>query len=282
MRFNQIFVNLLSNAAKYTPEGGHVEFLSEHIPGKNGKHGMRFVIRDNGIGMSKDYQKVLFEPYSQEYGHEHKEQRGTGLGLAIVKQIVDLAEGSIRVESEINKGTTFTVDLYAYNEDAAPADMKKPDYYPEIMRGLRVLLVEDSEINQVILKKNLEFLGCLVDTAANGEEAVRCFAQSEIGYYKVILTDLRMPVMDGFEEVSLIRGMDRLDAKTIPVIAATADAHDEFNQRILNAGMNGTLVKPIDAATLCEMIAKLVGTQENHSKAELFGTVSAISHDFKH
>lgn len=268
VRFNQIFYNLLSNAAKYTPEGGRVEFSSEHIPNRNGKFGMRFHIKDNGIGMSKDYQKVLFEPFSQEYTSAHTEQRGTGLGLAIVKQIVDLAGGQITVNSEIDKGSEFIVDLYA--ESIGTYETMERDseakYDLSLLRGIRVLLVDDTEINAMIVTKILEFKGGKVDIAENGLEGVNMFQASKEGYYDIILTDIRMPVMDGFEEARQIRSMKRKDAKTIPIIAATADAYSDVYEKILEVGINERLVKPIQPDLLCETIARLLSDKKKAKK----------------
>ncbi len=263
VRFNQIFYNLLSNAAKYTPEGGRVEFSSEHIPNRNGKFGMRFHIKDNGIGMSKEYQKVLFEPFTQEYSSAHTEQRGTGLGLAIVKQIVDLAEGKITVNSEIDKGSEFIVDLYAESYDTYSIAKQEEEvkYDLSILRGIRVLLVDDTEINTMIVTKILEFKGGKVDVANNGLEGVNMFKASDEGHYDIILTDIRMPVMDGFEEALQIRALKRKDAKKIPIIAATADAYSDVYEKILEVGINERLVKPIQPDLLCETIARLLGAK---------------------
>lgn len=258
IRFNQVFYNLLSNAAKYTPEGGKVEFYSEKIEDRNEKSGMRFHVKDNGIGMSQGYQKVLFDPFTQEYSKVHKEQKGTGLGLAIVKQIVDLVDGTITVQSELGKGTEFIVDLFACHVTDAEEISTKVQYDIGKMRGLHVLLVDDTEINTSIVKKMLEYRGCIVDVALNGQAGVEMFSNSKSGYYDIILTDVRMPVMDGFEEARCIRSMDRPDAQKIPIVAATADAYDDILQKIKDAGMNERLIKPIESEQLCQTIVRLI------------------------
>lgn len=259
LRFNQIFYNLLSNAAKYTPRGGHVELESCEIPARDGKHGMRFIVRDTGIGMSKEYLKVLFDPFSQESRAQVAEQKGTGLGLAIMKRIVDLSGGTISVKSEVNKGTEFTLDLYAYDV----TEKVEPKYEPtsvqlERLRGIHVLLVDDAEINVMIVRSLLEEKGCHVDCASNGKEAVELFKESLEGYYDIIITDVRMPVMDGLTETRIIRALERSDAKSIPIIGTTADAYTEEQDQTLAAGMNARLVKPIETKLLYATFVRLL------------------------
>lgn len=256
LRFNQVFYNLLSNAAKYTPEGGTVEFYSERIPDRNKFSGLRFHIKDNGVGMSEQFQRTLFEPFAQEYGEAHKEQRGSGLGLTIVKQIIDLVEGNIQVKSTLGKGTEFIVDLYAEIVDDKMQLQQVKKEVPVIKKGTRVLVVDDTEINTMLTEKMLIKNGCIVEKAENGAEAVEKFKNSEVGYYDIILTDIRMPVMDGFEESRAIRALKRKDAKTIPIIAATADAYNDIMVKITEAGMNERLIKPIEVNALCETIAR--------------------------
>ena len=261
LRFTQIFFNLLSNAAKYTPEGGRVEFFTENIPGRSGKVGMRFHVRDNGIGMSRDYLKVLFDPFTREKRPAHNEQRGTGLGLSIVKRIVDALGGTISVESEMERGTEFVVDLYAYNVSRLkeePGLLQDAPRYEDVLRDLRVLIVDDTEANVMLIKKILEYKGCLVDVARNGLEAVNMFAASEPGYFQIIMTDVRMQVMDGLEEARRIRALERPDAKTVPIIAITADAYTDSQDKTLEAGMNARLVKPVTAEEMYKAITKLL------------------------
>ena len=258
MRFTQVFYNLLSNAAKYTPEGGKVEFSSESIKAKNGKLGIRFYVKDNGIGMSKEYLKILFEPFTQENREQRSEQKGTGLGLAIVKQIVDLTGGTVSVKSEINKGTEFTVDIYAHSVIEAKYDNSELKYDPDKLVGKRILVVDDVEVNTMILQKLLEYRGCFVETASNGKQAVESFEESEIGYYDLIMTDVRMSVMDGLEEARRIRSMKRKDAKSIPIVAITADAYSEVQDITKEAGMNASLVKPIKTEIMCETLVRLL------------------------
>lgn len=258
LRFNQIFYNLLSNAAKYTQEGGRVEFYSEKIPQKNNKTGMRFHVKDNGFGMSSEYQNILFDPFTQEKRSQHSEQRGTGLGLAIVKKIVDLVGGEIKVSSQINKGTDFIVDLYAFNDNRIKKEPESYNYDSLKLQGIHILLVDDTEINTIIIRNILEYKGCYVDIALNGLDAVNTFKSSIEGYYDIIITDVRMPVMDGLEEARQIRNLNRKDAKSIPIIAATADAYSDILDKILASGMNARIVKPIRPEILCETIVNLL------------------------
>lgn len=268
MRFNQVFYNLLSNAAKYTPAGGTVDFWSENIPPKGDKFGMRFHVKDSGIGMSDEFQKVLFEPFSQEFGEAHKEQKGTGLGLAIVKQIVDLAEGQIKVISAPGKGTEFIVDLYANSVESQDAEQKKLQYDPGKLRGIHVLLADDTAINTLVVKKLLGYQGCIVDVAENGQKALEMFSASQEFFYDIILTDLRMPMMDGFEEARQIRALHRKDASSVPMIAATADAYDDMLMKIKEAGINERLIKPIDGDVLCESIIRLTESRNDCRMSE--------------
>ncbi|NLD19782.1 MAG: PAS domain-containing protein [Clostridiales bacterium] len=246
LRFNQIFFNLLSNAAKYTPEGGRVEFTAEHIPGRNGKNGMRFIIRDNGIGMSEKFLEIAFSPFTREERNVSSEVQGSGLGLAIVKNLVEAMEGNISVSSTVGQGTEFVVDLYATAGDKTVLDsVKMADYYPAL-DAAQMLLVEDNEMNVMVAQKLLERKGCIVTVARNGQEGVRLFSRSSEGHYSAVLMDVRMPVMDGFEATRRIRALDRADAAEVPIIAMTADAFIEDRSKMFEAGMNIHLTKPIE------------------------------------
>lgn len=260
LRFLQVFFNLLSNAAKYTEEGGTVRFSSEEIPSKNGKYGMRFCIQDNGIGMSREFQQVLFEPFTQEGQKQSIEQKGTGLGMAIVKKIIDLTGGTIAVQSELGKGSLFLVDLYAYNL-THPKPLEEKKYDEKILEGIHVLLADDTEINLIIASRILEEKGCIVSTAHNGKEALQLFEESVPGYYQLILTDVRMAVMDGLEETRRIRALKRSDAATIPIIGATADAYTEEQDITQTSGMNTCIVKPFRKEELFHKMISLLKTE---------------------
>ena len=262
LRFNQIFFNLLSNAAKFTPEGGDVWFEVSNIETENGKLHIRFVVRDNGIGMSEAFLEHLFEPFAREQSELSNARQGTGLGLPIVKNLVDAMGGTISVKSELGKGTEFVVEIYAdiAERKGAPvkplvtADTPKLD-------GMRVLLVEDNEVNIYVAQIILENAGCVVTTAKNGLEALNTFAASPEHAFDAILMDVRMPVMDGIEATKAIRALERSDAAGIPIIAMTADAFDEERKRTIESGMNYHLSKPVDANYLYAVLGECAKKQ---------------------
>lgn len=259
LRFKQIFFNLLSNAAKYTKEGGRVEFIEETLPEKNGKYGMRFIIRDNGIGMSKEFQEVLFTPFAQErHNDERQEIQGTGLGLAIVKNLVDAMEGNISVKSEIGEGSEFTVDLYAYKVDDKnrPKEEEKIDY--SCLAGIRVLLAEDNEINVYVAEGLMNRIGGTIEVASNGQEAVWMYEHAEEGYYNLILMYIRMPVMNGLEATRKIRSLEQGQNRHIPIIAMTADAFIDDRNKTLDAGMDAHIAKPIEPKVLYKTLVRIV------------------------
>ncbi|MDO5111988.1 MAG: PAS domain-containing protein [Clostridia bacterium] len=260
LRFNQIFFNLLSNAAKFTPEGGRVEFSAVSLPDCEGLHGMRFYVRDNGMGMSAAFLKVLFEPFSQESGAA-PEMQGTGLGLAIVKNLVDAMGGTIHVESAPGQGTAFTVDLYAPLSDALECTGKTENASHASLAGLHVLLCEDNAMNVIVAQRLLEHKGCIVDVAQDGRVAVDKFRIAPAGFYDVILMDVRMPVMGGLEAARRIRRLPRPDA-TVPIIAMTADAFTEDKDRTSEAGMNAHVAKPIDPTLLYATIAAAIARRK--------------------
>lgn len=261
LRFNQIFFNLLSNAAKFTPEGGTIEFISERIENvpddKKGKVGMRFYVRDNGIGMSEEFQKHMYDPFSQEKSELGATIKGTGLGLPIVKSLVDAMDGTISVKSQLGKGTEFKIELYF---DIAEAPSKKQEiiYDNAKLNGVHILLVEDNELNIYVAKTILEQFGCIVDVAYNGQEAVSVFEHSEEHFYDIILMDVHMPVMNGIDATHAIRNLTRVDAASVPIIAMTADAFDKEKKQTLDSGMNCHLPKPIDPPVLYQVLSEYV------------------------
>ena len=261
LRVNQVIFNLLSNAVKYTPEGGAVEV---HLEGRAAEKRMELTIwvEDNGRGMSEPFQKILFEPFSQEDRVRSMEtmSSSSGLGLAIVKKIVDLMHGSIEVRSRENQGSRFTVrvtvdcvaaETYAETnrEDRETTDRGR-------LAGRRVLLCEDNRINQEIARTVLEQAGMLVELADNGLTGAKLFRASPNGYYRLILMDLRMPIMDGYETARDIRAMARPDAAAVPIIAMTADAFEDDIRRCLEAGMNDHIAKPLDPARVYAVLAE--------------------------
>ena len=260
LRFNQIFFNLLSNAVKFTPEGGDVWFEVHNVEVENNKLQIRFVVRDNGIGMSEEFQKKLFEPFAREHSQLNSKTQGTGLGLSIVKSLVDAMDGTITVKSKLGEGSEFDVLLYvdiAAREDkdaAAKAKAKQESEAAPDLSGMKVLLVEDNEINTYVAQIILENAGCVVTTAENGQAAVDTFTANAAGAFDAILMDVRMPVMDGLEATAAIRGLGRPDAKSIPIIAMTADAFDEDRKSTIEAGMNYHLSKPVDSKELYKVL----------------------------
>lgn len=259
LRVNQIVFNLLSNAVKYTPEGGTIEYhLEEHLDGD--KLMMLVSVRDNGIGMSAEFQRVLFQPFTQEnrYTGSSFHSGSSGLGLSIVKRLVNLMHGTIEVQSAPGKGSTFLMRVpvdYICTQDYHPK--KQPEQSIDartMLAGKHVLLCEDHPMNQEIAKCLLEEAGMLVEIADNGQRGAEMFRSSLANFYNVILMDIRMPVLDGYEATRLIRAMERKDAHEVPIIAMTADAYEDDVRKSIAAGMNGHIAKPIDPDKLYEIL----------------------------
>ncbi len=260
VRFNQIFINLLSNAVKFTPNGGKVEFILEEL-GKNsaGKVVKRFTVRDNGIGMSEDFIPRAFDSFQQEERSElSRNTTGTGLGLAIVRELVRMMNGTIQLTSKLNEGTTFIIELPFEETDLFEKQCDKLTHNYEKLKGCRILLAEDVEVNAEIAKALFNKRGSIVEHADNGKKACEMFDRSAEGYYDLILMDIKMPVLDGLSATKRIRAMKRSDAKTVPIIAMTADAFVEDEKIAFDSGMNGHVSKPIVPSrmfdTCCELL----------------------------
>lgn len=259
VRVQQIFLNILSNATKFTPEGGEIEcsirseFINEDMVRGH------ITIRDNGIGMSEKFLGELFEPFKQEHSPLAPTQIvGTGLGLSIVKNLIDLMGGTIQVNSQVGVGTEFIIELIApvVNRESTPQESpaslpEKKEYHLE---NRRVLLVEDNALNQEIAEMFLQMEGILVELAENGQEAVNMFSASPINHFDAILMDIQMPIMDGFTATDTIRNLAREDSKTIPIIAMTADVFDNDKKESKLKGMNAQLFKPINAELLYDTL----------------------------
>ena len=258
LRINQIIFNILSNAVKFTPEGGTITYQIQSKPLSSDKVAITHIISDTGIGISPEFQKNLFKPFVQEGRIDNSELRGSGLGLSIVKKMVDLMHGTIEVSSNLGKGSTFTLhfvfDMIPAEEKAVqpPVTAVSDD---AVLAGRHVLLCEDHPLNQEIISALLTQKGMLVDIADNGLRGVELFRRSSIGFYSLILMDLRMPVLDGYAATSLIRGLRRKDAETTPIVALSADAFSEAVQKCLDTGMNGHIAKPIDPQTIYAVLA---------------------------
>jgi signal transduction histidine kinase/ActR/RegA family two-component response regulator len=253
LNLEKIFLNLLTNAVKYTPEGGHVWYIVRQDPAVQKELHYTVTVRDNGIGVSKEFLSHIFEPFAQEKRQGY-DSVGTGLGLSIVRQLVELMGGTVEVQSEMNAGTTFVVRLQfaeAHPDAAAPAAAAAGD-----LKGCRVLLCEDNEFNREIAVSVLSEKDLAVETAADGQAGVEKFEKSAPGYYQIILMDLRMPVLDGYQAARRIRSLERADAKTVPILAMTADAFEDDVKACLEAGMNGHIAKPIDPEVLFREMKK--------------------------
>lgn len=254
LRITQVFINLLSNAVKYTPKGGQIVFECKQTELDENRSRFDYTVSDNGIGMSEEFQQRMFEPFSQESQDVSSNLNGTGLGLSIVKGIVESMGGTIKIDSAVGEGTSVHVSI------EAPVTRRKrhrsTGEITEELKGKRILLVEDNDINREIAVTVLQKKGMLVEEAVNGSEAVEKFSENEAGYYDAILMDIRMPVMNGLVATKKIRGLDREDAASIPIIAMTANAFGVDIAASLEAGMNEHLSKPIEPKVLYKTIAK--------------------------
>ena len=254
-RLNQVLMNILSNAVKYTPNGGHIRFEVEELPRNEHYARYRFIVQDDGIGMSEAYQKTLFDPFTREERSGTNRVQGTGLGMAITKSIVDLMGGSISVESATGKGTRFEVVL-EFPIDAEADHAQQVQALPEEaeetspLSGMRFLCAEDNAINAEILEMLLEAKGASCTICPNGQEIVDAFANVKPGEYDMILMDVQMPVMDGLEATRRIRNGENPLGRVIPILAMTANAFLEDMQKSKEAGMDAHLSKPVDIAAL--------------------------------
>lgn len=260
IRFEQIFFNLLSNAVKFTPDGGKIELFYQNARYKEDVLCCEFVIRDNGIGMSEAFQQKMFLPFEQESSEISAQYQGTGLGLSIVKSIVSMMGGRLTVNSRQGIGTEMIVSLELPVLDLC-SRQKSKELWQETesaLSGKRVLLVEDHPLNTEIAKRLLEKKAMEVTCTANGKQGVEAFAGAPEHYYDMILMDIRMPVMTGLEAARHIRALDKPGAKTVPIIAMTANAFEEDVQKSLEAGMNAHLGKPIEPELLYRTLRQYV------------------------
>ena len=267
-KIREIYVNLVSNAMKYTPRGGNVTITVEELPcEKEGYMKVKSEIKDTGIGMSKEYLPTLFEPFSREQNTTIGRIGGTGLGMPIVKKMVDLMGGSIEVASELGKGTVFTFTLmhkiadrkfYSQKTEAAEtSEMGKN------LSGKHVLLAEDNDLNAEIAVTVLEETGIVIERVEDGIQCVNRVAQMSPGTYDLILMDIQMPNMDGYQAAQCIRHLDDKMKAEIPIIAMTANAFAEDRKKAFDAGMNGHIAKPIDSEKLGTVILSVLNNQEN-------------------
>ena len=266
LRLNQILLNILSNAVKYTPEGGIITF---EIRGMNltgsqfAKY--KFEITDNGIGMSDDYIKEIFKPFTRETNNATDNVQGTGLGMAITKNLIDLMGGTIKVNSKKGEGSTFEVTMefvipekktniqsgIGYAANMTQEDIKQS----RVLEGKKFLVAEDNVINAEMMREFLKSEGALCDIAKDGMAAVNAFSHSVKGQYDLIFMDVQMPNMDGYEATKAIRQLKHPDAKDIPIVAMTADAFSNDVKAAFDAGMNAHISKPVDAERIRNVAA---------------------------
>ena len=260
-RLKQVLMNILSNAVKYTPNGGHIRLEIDELTHTEHYTKYRFVVQDNGIGMSEEFQKTLFEPFTREEKSGTNKVQGTGLGMAITKSIVDLMGGTIHVESTTGKGTQFEVVL-EFPIDAEADTVQQAQALPEEeettspLSGMKFLCAEDNAINAEILQMLLETKGASCTICSNGQEIVDAFAGVKPGDYDMILMDIQMPVMDGLEAARRIRSSENPLGKTIPILAMTANAFLEDMQKSREAGMDEHLSKPVDISALEQTVKR--------------------------
>ena len=248
LRLNQILMNLLSNAIKFTNQNGVVRFSLHVSPGKQGQDHLRFVIEDTGIGMSEEHVANLYQPFEQEDASTCLNYAGSGLGLSIVKSLVELMNGTIHVTSTKGTGSRFEVSLYLTQANSVPEHSSHVQSAPKCsLSGRKLLLAEDNELNRMIAKELIStHCEMTVDEAENGAQAIERFAASAPDEYAAILMDVRMPIIDGLEATRAIRALSHPRAKTVPIIAMSANAFQEDMERSVQAGMNVHLSKPLD------------------------------------
>ena len=255
----RILMNILSNAVKYNKENGYIYISCREIPSKQtAMTTLEFVCRDTGIGMTEAFQKRIFEPFAQEHAGSRTKFAGTGLGMPITKKLVEKMGGTISFESKEGTGTTFVIRI-PFQIDADMKDRTETEEKTETsIQGLHVLLTEDNELNMEIAEFVLQNEGAVVTKAWNGQKAVDIFRKNRPGEFDVILMDIMMPVMNGYEAAKMIRSLDREDAKVIPIIAMTANAFTEDKMRAKEAGMDEHIAKPVDGKLLVKAINELV------------------------
>ena len=259
VKVQKILLNILSNAVKYTPKGGKISLsVQEKIREDEGLSDFTFVVKDNGIGISKEFLPYIFNSFSRERNATISGVSGTGLGMTITKRLVDAMGGKIEVESQQNMGTTVTVSITFSR--LVGLEEKREEIIPDVfLKGIRVLLVEDNEINGEIASEMLRELKVNVDLVTNGKECIDALLEKDAGYYDLVLMDIQMPVMDGYEATRIIRRFSDKDKRLIPVIAMTANAFEEDKQKAFQSGMNGHLAKPVEMRHLIQALKSAIG-----------------------
>ena len=258
LRLKQVLLNILGNAVKFTPSGGSVSFsISEAAADADGKANYTMTIADSGIGMDEAFIKHIFDPFERERTSTLSGTQGTGLGMSIAKRLVDMMGGDISVTSVKGEGSTFsvTLPLETLDEGAVPAqgDCRRQEL-SEQLHGLRILLVDDNLLNREIATTLLEDAGFVVEQAVDGRDAIDHLSDAAPGYYQLVLMDIQMPVMNGYEAATIVRSMEDPVISHIPILAVTADAFEEDRQRALDCGMDGHIAKPIEIDNLLSVL----------------------------
>ena len=256
LHLRQVLINILGNAVKFTPDGGKILFSCTEKACTDSRVAYDFVIKDNGIGMSEEFQKHIFESFAQEENRGRSNYKGTGLGMAITRQLVDLMGGEIEVESAVDQGSTFTVTISFDRDLSEQTETADEASTSASIEGCRILLVEDNELNREIASTLLSDMGAEISCAEDGIDAVEKFRDSEPGTYDIILMDVMMPRMNGLDATRTIRALARPDAATIPILAMTANAFDEDIRATREAGMDAHLSKPIDLGEVLRTISQ--------------------------
>ncbi|MEH2955370.1 ATP-binding protein [Candidatus Merdisoma sp. JLR.KK011] len=258
LHVKQILINIIDNAIKYNRPHGSVFVRVREMEGQSGASKCEFVIEDTGIGIGENFKKHIFEPFTQEHQDARTNYNGIGLGMATVKKLVDQMKGSIEVDSQVGKGSVFRIILPIQADEAWSAQSGDEEQNEQgNIAGMRVLLVEDNEINCEIVEFMLKEAGVEVKTAKDGKAAVDAFAASVLGTFDCVLMDLMMPVMSGYEAARVIRGLERPDAKAVPIIALSANAFEEDVAMAKDAGMNEHLAKPVDMKKMFQVMSRL-------------------------
>ena len=260
LRLRQVLINLLGNAVKFTPECGHIRFAVKATAHEGDKSLFAFSVADSGIGIDAKNLSMLFMPFEQGSGEITQKYGGTGLGLPISQNIVRLFGGEITVESQKNQGSVFSFSIWMQQIEQT-VDRADTSSHNTSIAGKRILLVDDVEINRLIVTELLSESGLVIDEAENGQIALQMFEQSPHGYYDLILMDVQMPVMDGYTATQSIRVLPRPDS-TLPIVALTANAFKEDEEKAAQCGMNAHLGKPIEYEKMIDLIHDFLSSGE--------------------
>jgi len=265
LRLRQVLINLLGNAVKFTPSTGTVEFSVTQLEYKDGQSRIHFTVRDTGIGIPEHALAKLFVPFEQAHTDISKKYGGTGLGLSISRSIIEILGGNIDVQSEEGKGSTFSFAIWLKEaQEKRDPSVSSPQPQKASLAGKRALLVDDVMLNRIIVVELLADTELQIDEAVDGQEGIDAFAASAPDYYDIIFMDAQMPNVDGYEATRVIRALERNDARTVPIVAMTANAFKEDIEKALNSGMNAHLAKPLELDKLNAVLAKYLGGGMRH------------------